>query len=157
MLRDRIIEFFGELDDFHKEFASQLKNRPCLQDSPVKRCHRKGKMSGSEMMGIYVLFHFGQFTNFKNFYSHYVQSHLADLFPDPVGYGRFSARQERMPTPLMATSSTATLANPGALTALVPPCSGSATSSGRNSRKRSRALPKRGNSPWAGSSGPNCT
>ena len=101
MLRDKVIEFFVELDDFHREFASQLKNRPCLQDSPVKRRNRKGKMSDSEMTGIYLLFHFGQFTNFKNFYVHYVKRHLADLFPDMVGYERFNARQERILIPLM--------------------------------------------------------
>ena len=101
MLRDKVIEFFVELDDFHREFASQLKNRPCLQDSPVKRRNRKGKMSDSEMTGIYLLFHFGQFTNFKNFYLHYVKRHLGDLFPDLVSYERFNARQERILVPLM--------------------------------------------------------
>jgi len=43
------------------------------------------------MMSIYLLYHFGQFTNFK---------HLNDLFPDLVSYERFNARQERILLPL---------------------------------------------------------
>ena len=69
MLRDKVTEFFVKLDDFHKEFTSQLENRPKLQDSTVKRRNRKGKLSDSEMMNIYLLFHFGQFTNFKHFFT----------------------------------------------------------------------------------------
>jgi hypothetical protein len=69
MLRDKVTEFFVELDDFYKEFASQLENRPLLQDPSVKRCDREGKLSDPEMMSINFLFHFGQFTNFKHFYS----------------------------------------------------------------------------------------
>lgn len=53
------------------------------------------------MMGIYLLFHFGQFTNFKHFYLNYVQKHLTDLFPDQISYERFNARQERILLPLM--------------------------------------------------------
>lgn len=101
MLRDKVTEFFVNLDDFYIEFANQLKNRPLLEDSQVKRRNRKAKLSDSEMMSIYLLFHFGQFTNFKHFYIHYVQEHLIDLFPDLVSYERFNARQERVLLPLM--------------------------------------------------------
>ena len=101
MLRDKVIEFFVELDDFCQEFASELKNRPLLEDSKVKRRHRKGKITDSEMMSIYLLFHFGQFTNFKSFYNQYVCVHLKDLFPDLISYERFNARQERILLPLM--------------------------------------------------------
>ncbi len=101
MLKDKVTEFFVELDDFHKEFATQLENRPLLQDGPVKRRNRKGRMSESEMMSIYLLYHFGQFTNFKHFYLFYVQEHLSDLFPDLVSYERFNTLQERILLPLM--------------------------------------------------------
>lgn len=101
MLRDKVTEFYVELDDFYKEFASELENRPLLADSTVKRRNRDGRMSDSEMMSIYLLFHYGQFTNFKHFYLHYVCEHLDDLFPDLVSYVRFNARQERILVPLM--------------------------------------------------------
>ncbi|WP_345008198.1 IS982 family transposase, partial [Snuella lapsa] len=83
------------------EFASQLENRPLLENSTPQRRNRKGRLSDSEMMSIYLLFHFGQFTNFKHFYTQYVCKHLDDLFPDLISYVRFNARQERVLLPLM--------------------------------------------------------
>ena len=83
-LEHKVTGSFVKLDSFHKEFASQPENRPQLQDSKIKRRNRKGKLSDSEMMSIYLLFHFGQFTNFKHFYQQYVCKHLEDLFPDLV-------------------------------------------------------------------------
>tara|TARA_R110002050_G_scaffold9077_2_gene32136 strand:- start:1507 stop:2409 length:903 start_codon:yes stop_codon:yes gene_type:complete len=101
MLRDKVTEFFVEMDDFCIEFASQLENRPLLEDLSVKRRNRKGNLSDSEMMSIYLLFHFGQFTNFKHFYNQYVCKHLTDLFPSLISYERFNARQDRILLPLM--------------------------------------------------------
>jgi len=100
MLKDKVTEFYVELDDFHREFDSQLENRPFLSDPKVKKRNRKGKLPDAGMMSIFLLFHFGQFTNFKHFYTRYVQVHLADLFPDLISYGRFNARQERLLMPL---------------------------------------------------------
>ncbi|MFV0305360.1 MAG: hypothetical protein ACK5IC_07780 [Moheibacter sp.] len=40
------------MDDFCKEFTSQLENRPFLEDSSVKRRNRKRKLSDSKMMSI---------------------------------------------------------------------------------------------------------
>jgi len=90
-----------KLDDFQQEFTQNMENHPKLVDAKVKRRNRKGKLSDSEMMSIYLLFHFGQFTNFKHFYLQYVCKHLNDLFPDLVSYERFTARQERVLLPLM--------------------------------------------------------
>lgn len=101
MLRDKVTEFFVKLDDFQQEFTQNMENHPKLVDTKVKRRNRKGKLSDSEMMSIYLLFHFGQFTNFKHFYLQYVCKHLNDLFPDLVSYERFTARQERVLLPLM--------------------------------------------------------
>ena len=101
MLRDKVTEFFVKVDDFCKEFALQLENRPFLEDSSVKRRNRKGNLSDSEMMSIYLLFHFGQFTSFKHFYNQYVCKHLTDLFPTLISYERFNARQDRILLPLM--------------------------------------------------------
>jgi len=101
MLRDKVTEFYVEMDDFYIEFAKMIENRPKIEDSSVKKRNRPGKLSDSEMMSIYLLFHFGQFTNFKHFYLHYVVKHLKDLFPDLISYERFNARQERILLPLM--------------------------------------------------------
>lgn len=86
MLKEKITEFYVEIEDFCLEFASKLKNHALLEESDVKRRNRKGKLSDSEMMSIYLLFHFGQFTNFKSFYNRYVCKHLTDLFPDLISY-----------------------------------------------------------------------
>lgn len=101
MLREKVTEFFVKLDDFQQEFTQNMENHRKLVDTKVKRRNRKGKLSDSEMMSIYLLFHFGQFTNFKHFYLQYVCKHLNDLFPDLVSYERFTARQERVLLPLM--------------------------------------------------------
>ena len=74
MLRDKVTEFYVEMDDFCKEFASQLENRPFLPATGINRRNRKGNLSDAEMMSIFVLFHFGHFTNFKHFYLHYVET-----------------------------------------------------------------------------------
>ena len=101
MLKDKVTEFYVEMDDFYIEFAKMIENRPKIEDSSIKRRNRPGKLSDSEMMSIYLLFHFGQFTNFKHFYLQYVCKHLDDLFPDLISYERFNARQERVLLPLM--------------------------------------------------------
>jgi DDE family transposase len=101
MLRDKVTEFYVEMDDFYLEFTKIIENRPKIEDLLVKRRNRSGKLSDPEMMSIYLLFQFGQFTNFKHFYLHYVVKHLDDLFPDLISYERFNARQERVLMPLM--------------------------------------------------------
>ena len=100
MLRDKVTQFYVELDDFCKEFEQELSKRPVIEGA-VKSRRRAGNLSDAEMMSIYLLFHFGQFTNFKSFYTMYVQKHLVDLFPDIISYERFNARQHRILIPLM--------------------------------------------------------
>ena len=101
MLRDKVTEFYISMDDFCKEFKNQVEFHPKLADPRIKRRNRKGKLSDSEMMAIFLLFHYGQFTNFKHFYNQYVKPYLSDLFPDLVSYERFNARQDRILIPLM--------------------------------------------------------
>ena len=100
MLRDKVTQFYVELDDFCKEFEQELSKRPVIEGA-VKSRRRAGNLSDAEMMSIYLLFHFGQFTNFKSFYTMYVQKHLVDLFPDIISYERFNARQHHILIPLM--------------------------------------------------------
>ena len=52
-------------------------------------------------LSILTLFHFGQFTNFKAFYTHYVSIHLGELFPDLVSYQRVVALKKKAAVPLM--------------------------------------------------------
>ncbi len=67
MFRGKVTEFFVNLDDFQRESNQNMENHPKLVDTQVKRRNRKGKLSDSEMISIYLLFYFGQFTNFKHF------------------------------------------------------------------------------------------
>ena len=63
--------------------------------------NRKSQLSDSEIISVLILFHFGQFTNFKAFYTQYVCVHLVDLFPDLVSYQRFVALKKKVAVPLM--------------------------------------------------------
>jgi len=101
MLRDKVTEFYVELDDFYLIFSTEIENQRKLGDPIVKRRNRKCKLSDSEIMSILLLFQFGQFTNFKHFYSQYVCKHLLDLFPDLLSYTRFVQLQCRVMLPLI--------------------------------------------------------
>lgn len=52
-------------------------------------------------MSILVMFHYGQFSNFKSYYNHYVSVHMKYLFPGLVSYNRFIEFQGRVAIPLM--------------------------------------------------------
>jgi hypothetical protein len=101
MLRDKVTEFYVELDDFYKVFSTEIKIQRKLEDTTTKKRNRKSKLSDSEMMSILLLFQFGQFTNFKHFYCQYVCRHLNDLFPDLLSYTRFVQLQSKTMLPLM--------------------------------------------------------
>ncbi len=100
MHRDKVTEFFVELDDFYKNFEQIIK-KTRIEDGFSKTRNRKAILSESEMMSILLLFHFGHFTNFKHFYIFYVQKHLKDCFPETLSYNRFIQLQPRVMIPLM--------------------------------------------------------
>ncbi|RUA07002.1 MAG: hypothetical protein DSY82_08840 [Flavobacteriia bacterium] len=54
MLKDKVTEFYVEMDNFYIEFAKMIENRPKIKDSSVKRRNRPSKLSDSEMMSIYL-------------------------------------------------------------------------------------------------------
>lgn len=81
---DKITEIFYLVDDFCIEFEKSVQNH-LLGNRPKKT----PKMSCSEVITIMILFHSGGFRNMKHFYTHYVQQHLAHLFPDTVSYNRY--------------------------------------------------------------------
>lgn len=102
MLKDKIIEFFVEIDDFYKIFEIEVQKmqRLAIEDN-VKRRNRKGNLSDAEMMSIMLLFHSGHFTNFKHFYLNFICENCTDLFPNLISYERFVKRQERLIVPLI--------------------------------------------------------
>lgn len=100
MLKDKVIEFFVELDDFQLEFNEHIKQSR-IEQGYTKTRKRATILSESEMMSILLLFHFGHFTNFKHFYTQYVQLHLTDCFPQTLSYSRFIQLQPRVMIPLM--------------------------------------------------------
>ncbi|NQZ75328.1 MAG: IS982 family transposase [Ekhidna sp.] len=100
MLIDKVTEFFVEADDFCREFEVEIRKH--LIASKASGCRlRKSQLSDSEIISILLLFHFGQFTNFKAFYTQYVCVHLTDSFPDLVSYQRFVALKKKVAVPLM--------------------------------------------------------
>ena len=100
MHRDKVIEFFVELDDFHKEYEALIKQTK-IESGFAKTRNRKTTMSEAEIMSILLLFQYGHFTNFKHFYLYYVQKHLQDCFPKTFSYSRFIQLQSRVVIPLM--------------------------------------------------------
>ena len=100
MLKDKVIEFFVEVDDFCIAFEAEIAHH--LITSKKKGCRlRRSQLSDSEIISILILFHYGQFTNFKAFYTQYACPHLNDLFPDLVSYQRFVALKKKVAVPLM--------------------------------------------------------
>ncbi|TRX51721.1 IS982 family transposase, partial [Fulvivirga sp. M361] len=100
MLKDKVIEFFVEVDDFCITFETEIAHHLIASKKEGARL-RKSQLSDSEIISILMLFHFGQFTNFKAFYTQYVCHHLKDLFPNLVSYQRFVALKKKVAVPLM--------------------------------------------------------
>lgn len=100
MLRDKVTEIFVLVDDFCIDFEIEIKIH-LLENPSIRIRDRKSRLSDSEIMSILILFHYGQFSNFKSFYNHYVCAHMKDLFPGLVAYNRFVELQKRVAVPLM--------------------------------------------------------
>lgn len=101
MLKDKVIEFYVEIDDFYLKFQKEIENQKILESYDTKKRNRDTVLSDSEMMSILLLFQYGHFTNFKHFYIYYVCEHLKDLFPELISYSRFIQIQHRVMLPLM--------------------------------------------------------
>jgi hypothetical protein len=92
---DKITKIFFIIDEFSKNFAQVISSHGISVDNSVKRRNRKSSLSGSEVMTILVLFHFGGFNNLKHFYLFYVQKHMTNEFPNTVSYNRFVELQKK--------------------------------------------------------------
>ena len=94
--KDEITKIFCEVDDFCKEFSSQiaLLKRGQLSGD-VKHRNRPGRMADSEIITILVGYHLGAHKTFKHYYNQIVTMH-SDLFPRLVSYNRFVELQQRV-------------------------------------------------------------
>jgi Transposase DDE domain len=86
------------LDDFCKVFEDWEAHR--LIPSKGTR-QRAGKLSGSEMLFIMVLFHLSPYKNFKTFYLYGIGYRHRDCFRDLPHYDRFITLMPRLFVPLM--------------------------------------------------------
>lgn len=90
MLHDKITEIFFVTDNFCNEFKNEYSKLSTakLQGNKDTR-NRAASMCDSEIITLLIVFHSGQFRNFKHFYIEYVCVHLKNDFPGLVSYNRF--------------------------------------------------------------------
>jgi hypothetical protein len=100
MFEDKITQIFVEVDDFIKDLDHFALKKQLLGDA-VPRRNRKCKLSLSEMMTIYIGFHLSSYTNFKKYYTEFIDTHYRHLFPDLVSYERYNQLQGRIFMPLV--------------------------------------------------------
>lgn len=81
---DKITELFCIADEFCINFEKDT-SKFLLGNKPK----RAPRMSTSEVITIYFLFHLSGFRCLKHFYIFYVQKHMQNEFPKTVSYNRF--------------------------------------------------------------------
>jgi IS5 family transposase len=82
-----LITLFCFVDDFCKAFIPVWEKQ--LLTSGSKKRRRKGELSMSEIMTIYIHFHQSHYRNLKHYYLNHVTVHLRHFFPKLVSYSRF--------------------------------------------------------------------
>ena len=70
------------------EFAKNL-HLPSRNSDGKRYRNRKGMLSESEIMTIWVCYHFGAYRNFKEYYLNWIKVVMRQDFPDAVSYNRF--------------------------------------------------------------------
>ena len=101
LFSDKVAEIFVKVDDFCNHFENEFKKHALPPSSGIKKRNRKTALTDSEVLTILIVFHGGQFRNFKHFYIHYVSCHLKDCFPNVVSYNRFIELSHRCAVPFM--------------------------------------------------------
>lgn len=97
ILKDQITDIFVQIDDFCKEFATEIKQMKFkLLDSKKKRRNRASLISDSEIMTIMIGFHLGAHKTFKHYYQQIVCGYWRDLFLKSLSYNRFVELQRRV-------------------------------------------------------------
>lgn len=97
---DKIIEIFVNVDDFCKEFETEIAKHQ-LDAGNYKVRNRKASLSDSEIITILIAFHSGHFTNLKHFYLGYISHYYKGFFPGLVSYNRFVELQQRVAVAMM--------------------------------------------------------
>ncbi len=101
---DKITDIFSIVDEFCKDFDKTT--QPFLLGAASKRPPR---MSKSEVITIYLLFHLSGFRCFKHFYIFYVQKHMQNEFPNTVSYNRFLELMQSVLLPMTMFAKTCCL------------------------------------------------
>lgn len=101
---DKITDIFSIVDEFCKDFDKTT--QPFLVGATSKRPPR---MSKSEVITIYLLFHLSGFRCFKHFYIFYVQKHMQNEFPNTVSYNRFLELMQSVLLPMTMFAKTCCL------------------------------------------------
>ena len=101
---DKITDIFSTVDEFCKDFDKTT--QPFLLGTISKRPPR---MSKSEVITIYLLFHLSGFRCFKHFYIFYVQKHMQNEFPNTVSYNRFLELMQSVLLPMTMFAKTCCL------------------------------------------------
>lgn len=101
---DKISDIFCIVDEFCKNFEASTSS--FLVGNKPKR---KPRMSTSEVITIYMLFHLSGFRCFKHFYIFYVQKHLQQEFPNTVSYNRFVELMQSVIMPMTMFAKTCCL------------------------------------------------
>lgn len=96
----KITEIFYLVDEFCKEYNKAKEGHELTQTAGKKTRNRKFRLCDSEIITILIIFHQGQFRNFKHFYIHYVQLHMKSYFPETVSYNRFVELQQKVMLPM---------------------------------------------------------
>jgi hypothetical protein len=96
----KITEIFYLVDEFCKEYNKAKEGYELTNTTAKKTRKRKFRLCDSEVITILIIFHQGQFRNFKHFYIHYVQSHMKSYFPETVSYNRFVELQQKVMLPM---------------------------------------------------------
>lgn len=94
--KDKVTEIFCIIDEFDKNFESELKKNLLPVTDGKQHRNRKASLSDSEIMTILLLFHFGTYRNFKHYYIYYIREHMKRDFPNAVSYNRFIELEQRV-------------------------------------------------------------
>ncbi|MDR1096994.1 MAG: IS982 family transposase, partial [Tannerella sp.] len=63
-------------DEFCKKFNEEVKTLHKLPEHGIRHRNRSCEMSESEIITILMMYHFGNFKNFKHYYLHFIRVHL---------------------------------------------------------------------------------
>ena len=97
---DKIIKIFCDVDDSCKEFVRMRVGRPQLAAPGTRRGSRIPSLSEREIITIALLFHFGTYRNFKEYYLNFIRGEKHGFFPAAVSYNRFLELLPRVLVPL---------------------------------------------------------